>query len=607
MIVFDNNTTGTVTGGGNDAPASGTVENWTVTTTTFPSSLTSGNTFHVADPSLPAEKVKVTAISGSGPYTWSTIRGDEGTTPVAHGINFTVNQVVTAGEFGEFLQVASPPSGADDYPVISAQWTEAMTAGVPFQFQQGKYLLSQPLPPVTVSSWKVTGAGKAESSSSGIGTYIQVASTASTSNWPQGTGIITFSSVTTCVLRDLSLDGNTVAFNELAMVHAEGTVRHLVENVSCQAKSIGPSIWNIGCEDCMLSKVEVAGSEANNGNQKLGVWYSCPGGTGWANGCDFFCPVAISTTNWLAMGNNAGTILWNNGKAATTNIAQIFGAWMFDASCFAGGHIYSPVDCIVGATDGTMSTSSNTLTSASALFTSDMAGNEIAVFQPGATAPLTGSVSTYISSTQVTTSFSNGSTALSNVFWFAQGGYIGSTAIRGARMVATSTPTWVNGKIPTWSGVTLDDQTDIATTAANTNTTMTLFNVNTGGGNSTFTRIGIGGIRFNTNKTSCTLFNGTPGSNHVNEIRGPVEAATTLTFLGQTLASPAPAVPGSTTAYTNYFPGPFDVTVAGGSVTGVAVNGTTLLTGDGTVTVPPAGTITLTYSVTPTWTWHQHF
>ncbi len=45
------------------------------------------------------------------------------------------------------------------------------------------------------------------------------------------------------------------------------------------------------------------------------------------------------------------------------------------------------------------------------------------------------------------------------------------------------------------------------------------------------------------------------------------------------------------------------MTVTGGTVTGVDVNGVSAGTGDGTYTVPAGQTISLTYSVAPTWTW----
>lgn len=66
----------------------------------------------------------------------------------------------------------------------------------------------------------------------------------------------------------------------------------------------------------------------------------------------------------------------------------------------------------------------------------------------------------------------------------------------------------------------------------------------------------------------------------------------------------APTIPTSTTALQNPFWRDAMVTIVGGTVTGIAVDGTSqLLTTPGTVCVPSGKTITLTYSVAPTWQW----
>ena len=69
-----------------------------------------------------------------------------------------------------------------------------------------------------------------------------------------------------------------------------------------------------------------------------------------------------------------------------------------------------------------------------------------------------------------------------------------------------------------------------------------------------------------------------------------------------------PAMPASTTPVTNPNQFPVAVAVAGGTVTVVAVNGSNQFTATGvTAVVPPGGTIALTYSVAPTWTWTALF
>jgi hypothetical protein len=69
-------------------------------------------------------------------------------------------------------------------------------------------------------------------------------------------------------------------------------------------------------------------------------------------------------------------------------------------------------------------------------------------------------------------------------------------------------------------------------------------------------------------------------------------------------AQTAPAVAASTVAVSNPFPFACLVTVIAGTVTVIAVGGTTIGITDGMVLVPAGSTITLTYAVAPTWTWY---
>lgn len=71
-------------------------------------------------------------------------------------------------------------------------------------------------------------------------------------------------------------------------------------------------------------------------------------------------------------------------------------------------------------------------------------------------------------------------------------------------------------------------------------------------------------------------------------------------------ASPSstPAVPASGVAATNTGSCPQVVVISGGTtVTTVTVNGINVGSGDGTYMVPAYGTIAVTYSAAPTWTW----
>jgi hypothetical protein len=64
-----------------------------------------------------------------------------------------------------------------------------------------------------------------------------------------------------------------------------------------------------------------------------------------------------------------------------------------------------------------------------------------------------------------------------------------------------------------------------------------------------------------------------------------------------------PSVPASTVAATNPNAFPVSVVVTGGTLTAVVVNGVQVGTTAGTYIVPGNGTISITYSVAPTWAW----
>lgn len=65
----------------------------------------------------------------------------------------------------------------------------------------------------------------------------------------------------------------------------------------------------------------------------------------------------------------------------------------------------------------------------------------------------------------------------------------------------------------------------------------------------------------------------------------------------------APSFPATTVAYQNVFCRPAAVTVTGGTVTAIAVDGTALGVTSGTVIVPAGKNIALTYTGSPSWVW----
>jgi hypothetical protein len=69
------------------------------------------------------------------------------------------------------------------------------------------------------------------------------------------------------------------------------------------------------------------------------------------------------------------------------------------------------------------------------------------------------------------------------------------------------------------------------------------------------------------------------------------------------MSVPTPAVPASTVAQVNATGQYVVVTITGGTLTFVFVNGVQVGTTAGSYAVPPGGTISITYSVAPTWAW----
>jgi hypothetical protein len=141
--------TTTVSSGGTDAPASGTQETWTVSSSTGFVASTNLSQFHVSDPVQPSETIAVTNVSG---LTWTVTRGAENTTPVSHDAGFTVFQVVTAGFLANNLIQVIPPSGDGSGATDVANINATLAAGKPvYLVPGGNYTINSPILPQTAS------------------------------------------------------------------------------------------------------------------------------------------------------------------------------------------------------------------------------------------------------------------------------------------------------------------------------------------------------------------------------------------------------------------------------------------------------------------------
>jgi hypothetical protein len=92
------------------------------------------------------------------------------------------------------------------------------------------------------------------------------------------------------------------------------------------------------------------------------------------------------------------------------------------------------------------------------------------------------------------------------------------------------------------------------------------------------------------------------GIEHTAGIRSDT-TGTTGTAFDASAGATTPAVPLTTVPVTNTSPLPASVVISAGTLTQVFVNSVQVGTGDGTYVVPPGGTISITFSVAPTWTW----
>lgn len=76
-----------------------------------------------------------------------------------------------------------------------------------------------------------------------------------------------------------------------------------------------------------------------------------------------------------------------------------------------------------------------------------------------------------------------------------------------------------------------------------------------------------------------------------------------VSFFEYTGGTTAPGFPASGTTITSTYNWPVLVTISGGTVTNVVISGASAGTGDGSYTLGSLGTIAVTYTGSPTWTW----
>ena len=90
------------------------------------------------------------------------------------------------------------------------------------------------------------------------------------------------------------------------------------------------------------------------------------------------------------------------------------------------------------------------------------------------------------------------------------------------------------------------------------------------------------------------------GASHFVDVGALRDSAGTVVAAAPAMFTTLMTLGASTVASVNPNPVPVDITVTGGTVTVIAVGGITTGLTTGTFRIPPAGSITITYSVAPT-------
>ena len=181
LELFSNQASTTVSSGGTTAPAAGTVQTWTVASSTgFPAASNTAvppTFFRITDPASSTEKMIVTNVSGT---TWTVTRGAEGTNPVAHSSGFTVQNVIDAAAlnlFSQATQIIVQPTGdttgvADQAAMQAA--LESLPANGTLILAGGTYYLNAPV--LYENGQSVVGLGFSKGYSVGATAYVQQAS-----------------------------------------------------------------------------------------------------------------------------------------------------------------------------------------------------------------------------------------------------------------------------------------------------------------------------------------------------------------------------------------------------------------------------------------------
>jgi hypothetical protein len=316
----------TITSGGTDAPAAGTAQTLTPASGRgFPAvSAASNSQFHIADPAAPTELI---AVTQTGP-TWAVTRGAENTTPVRHTAGWTARQVVTAAVLGSMVQVVDARAfgakgdGTTDDTSALAAWIDAIgrASGTFAVLPPGRYMISGPLPEISVDSVVILGCGWSY-------THFQYGSViAALSSYTSGSPMLSLTGEGNR-LEGICVDGGGYPSTLISVTggHAQLTriqAHHVAANGTCVA--VGPGGNSCWITDSVINGYTTAGNIGLSLNDTDAIIEGCK----WDN--DYVCLemlpraggaqiIGCHFTPGSSVGQNA---IWFNGSPNNVVIAN---------------------------------------------------------------------------------------------------------------------------------------------------------------------------------------------------------------------------------------------------------------------------------------------
>lgn len=474
-------------------------------------------------------------------------------------------------------------SGVTDTALIVSALAENAITNRPIKLSAGSFYVNQPID-LARDYIEFSGSGKGR-------TYVYAAAAIS--------AVVLIDNVSQAHVSDMTIDGNGLAAHELSMVHSEGTTRHSIERVRCN-NNLGTRVNSVAGDGTINSGAAAFSSaSASFTAGDVGKWILITGAG--ASAINLLAQItAVTDGQHVTLDRNAGT-------SVTTATYQYFGFAIHNSGC--EDVLYLKCEIQGSEASPTSLKPGALLSCPSGLCTLIACDFFAPVFYDCLTLEAAGcNIGAFVSANQAA---SQGKQLVASGCWIYDGGaftdyspidvactYLVAVNLVSCHLVGANVAQWCNGRLPVGNALRLVE-CEYVQSAGNTNTTMTLFLTSTG---TTSTALIVDGGKLSIGGSMTTLrVNSGGSSTHSVELRGKVDGVGTYTNFGTNFNTPG--VPGSGNAVVNSSKSAMMVYVTGGTVTQIAVDGVNTGLISGSFLVRPMGTITVTYSVAPTWVW----